>query len=77
MSQTDIWLGKNHIIYDELVTAVTEVEMILNSRPLSYASTKDLEKPLTSSHLFISCRVLSLPDPLYVQPEDDDWHSMS
>ena len=22
-------------------------------------------------------RVLSLPDPLYVQPEDDDWHSIS
>ena len=45
--------------YDELVTVVTEVEMILNSRPLSHVSIEDLEEPLTPSHLLMSCRVLS------------------
>ena len=51
--------------------------MILNSRHLSYASTEDLEEPLTPSHLLMNLRVLNLPDPSYVEPEDDNWHSMS
>lgn len=38
---------------DELVTATTEVEAILNSRPLSYVSTEDLKEPLTPSHLMV------------------------
>ena len=36
-------------------------EMVVNSRPLSYVSTKDLEQPLTPSHLLIGHRLLSLP----------------
>ena len=51
--------------------------MILNSRPLSYVSTEDLEEPLTPSHLLMGRRVLSLPDPVHVHPEDDDWHHVS
>ena len=35
--------------------------MILNSRPLSYVSTEEMEEPLTSSHLIIGLRLLSLP----------------
>lgn len=30
-------------MYDELLTVVTEVEVILNSRPISYVSTEDIE----------------------------------
>ena len=56
---------------------VTEVEMILNSRPLSYVSTEDLEEPLTPSHLLMGRRVLSLPDPANVHPEDDGEESIS
>ena len=37
--------------YDELLTAITDVEMIINSRPLSYVSPDDSEEPLTPSHL--------------------------
>ena len=70
-------IGQARITYDELVTTIAEVEMILNSRPLSYVSTEDLEEPLTPSHLLMGRRVLSLPDPSYVHPEDDDWHSAS
>ena len=37
---------------DELMTATTEVEAIVNSRPLSYLSTEDIEESLTPlSHL--------------------------
>ena len=37
--------------------------MILNSRPLTYISTKDVEEPLTPSHLLTGRRLLSLPEP--------------
>lgn len=39
--------------YDELTTVVTEAEMILNSHPLSYVSTEDIEEPLTPAHLLV------------------------
>ena len=50
---------------DELVTAVVEVEMIINSRPLTYVSTKDLEEAITPSHLISSRQLMSLPDGPY------------
>lgn len=53
---------------DELMTSVTEVEMILNSRPVTYLLSDDAEEPLTPSHLLIGRRVLTLPDPTL----DDD-----
>ena len=55
-------IGEARITYDELLTAIAEVEMILNSRPISYVSTEDFEEPLTPSHLLVGHRVLSLPD---------------
>ena len=39
-------IGKARLLYDELLTAVTEVEGILNSRSL----TDDIEEVLTPSH---------------------------
>ena len=38
------------LTYDELKTVTVEVEMILNSRPLSYVSPGDIDEPLTPSH---------------------------
>ena len=72
-------IGQARISYDELLTIVTEVEMILNSRPLSYVSTEDLEEPLTPLHLLMGRRILSLPDPSCVHSdhEGDDWHSVT
>jgi hypothetical protein len=40
-------VGGAPLTYDELLTAVTEVKGILNSRPLSYISSEDTEEPLT------------------------------
>ena len=47
---------------EELLTLLLEEEATLNSRPLTYVSTKDVREPLTPSHLLCGFRVLSLPD---------------
>ncbi len=59
------------LTYDELLTAIVEVEAVLNSRPVSYMSMDDIEEPLTPSHLLIGRTVLSLPDHLCRGAEDD------
>ena len=46
-------IGRAKLTHDELLTAFTEVEVIVNSRPLSYLSKEDIEEPLTPSHLLI------------------------
>ena len=61
-------VGQAKLSYDELLTALTEVEMVLNSRPLTYVSVDDFEEPLTPSYLLIGRRIMSLPDPV---PSDD------
>ncbi|CAB3995911.1 PREDICTED: uncharacterized protein LOC106817579 [Paramuricea clavata] len=66
-------IGKARLSYDELVTAVTEAESILNSRPLSYVSSEDVEEPLTPAHLLSGRRILSLPDRHQENPEDEDF----
>ena len=60
---------------DELLTAVVEIEAVINSRPLSYVSFTDFEEPLNPSHLLVGRRLLNLPDHLgYVcDPDDEDF----
>ena len=69
-------VGRAKLNYDELLTAVTEVESIINSRPLSYISSEDLEEPITPSHFLTGRRLLSFPDRLCHQqhdPDDEDY----
>lgn len=57
--------------HDQLLTLVTEVEAVLNSRPLTYVSSEDATEPLTPSHLLVGYRILTLPDPTV--PDDSDY----
>ena len=57
-------VGQGKLSYEELLTVIIEVEGIVNSRPILYVSSSDLEEPLTPSHLLIGRRLLNLPDDL-------------
>lgn len=57
-------IGRSKLTYDELLTAATEVELILNSRPLTFVSSNDKEEPLTPSHLIVGRGLSNLPDEL-------------
>ena len=46
-------IGGAMLTYEELLTVITETEMILNARPLSYVTSVDVEEPLTPSHDFM------------------------
>ena len=57
-------VGQANLAHDQLLTAVMEIESIINSRPLSYISAEDTEVPLTPSHLLVGCQVLNSSDHL-------------
>ena len=60
-------IAKASLSFEELLTVVTEVQMIVNCRPLSFMSQNVLEEPLTSSHLINGQCLMSLPEI-----QDDD-----
>ena len=55
-------LGQEKLTLDELLTAVVDVEAVLNSRPLIYVYMDDIQEPLTPSCLLTGRRILNLPD---------------
>ena len=61
-------IGRAQLLYDEILTAVTEVELIINSRPPSYVSTDDMDESLTPSH-FLTGR--NVPDRICVDSESE------
>lgn len=65
-------IGRAKLSYDELLTIVTEIEMIVNSRPLTYVSSEDLSETITPSHLLIGRRLLSIPDNFCLDTDDSD-----
>ena len=64
------FLGHARLSYDELLTALVEVEMVLNSRPLTVVSAEDTEEPLTPSHLIVGRRLRDAPDPQCPESEE-------
>ena len=65
-------LGNSCLTYDELLTALIEVEAVINSRPLTIVSSSDTEEPLTPSHLLTGHRILTLP--FIHSPPDQDFN---
>ena len=64
-------LGRANICLPELQMIVTEIEAILNDRPLTFISSNiDDEQPLTPSHLLYGRRITALLHPL---TEEDEW----
>ena len=62
-------LRNARLTYEELFTVLSEVEGILNSRPLTYLDSENLEEPLTPSHLFLGKRLLREPE--YVEMKEE------
>jgi len=55
-------VGNTHLTYEEFTTLLTQIEAILNSRPLS-SLTDDLHA-LTPDHFLMGCTPAVLPEPL-------------
>ncbi|MBA4719447.1 MAG: transposase family protein [Nitrosopumilus sp.] len=66
-------IGRAKLHYDELITALTEIEAVINSRPLTYLSPDNLEEPLTPSHFLCGRRILNLPDCLQQDDVDEEF----
>ena len=68
-------VGRANFSLDELLTAVVEIEAVINCWPLSYLSSSDYNEPLTPSHLVVDQRLLNLPDYLghICNPGDEDF----
>ena len=52
--------GSARLTFVELNTVLTEVEGVLNSRPLTYVYQNEIEEPLTPSHPMIGRRLLKI-----------------
>ena len=63
-------VGRASLSFDELHTTPVEIEGVLNSRPVTYLYSDDLEEPLTPSHLILGRRILKLPE--FEEDEEDD-----
>lgn len=68
-------VGQARLHYDELITALTEIEAVINSRPLTHLSPDDLNEPFTPSHFLYGRQILSLPDGLYQEVDSTDFGS--
>ena len=65
-------VGRAKLYYYELLTVLIEIEGVINSRPLTYLSSDDLDEPLTPSHFLCGRRILTLPDGLSEDNNSDE-----
>ena len=59
-------LGRSCLTYEEIQTTLTEIEAVINGRPLTYVyEESDEPHPLTPSHFLIGKHINNLPDIRY------------
>ena len=58
--------------YEELITVLTEVEAVINSRPLTYLYSDNVNQALTPAHLIYGKRLVTLPDSIVYPREEQD-----
>ena len=63
-------LGKALLTYEELETALCEIESVINNRPLFYTSEDDLGEALTPNHLIYGRNIMknskiNIPEDIY------------
>ena len=67
-------VGGGRLTRDELNTVVTEVEMVINARPLYVGMTSDdMEPPLTPSHLLHGRRISQMAEEPVEAADDPDF----
>lgn len=66
-------VGRARLFYDELSTVLTEIEAVINCRPLTYISAEDLDEPLTPSHFLYGRRIQNLPDGLSEEHGEEEF----
>ena len=64
-------LRNARLTYEELLTVITEIELVLNSRPLTYLHFDDVEEPLTPSHLVVGRRLMTIPEDCAIKEEKE------
>ena len=64
-------MGQAKLFHDQLLTEKIEIEMALNSRPLTYISADELDELFTPSHLLVGRRLPSYPDNLTIHHGKD------
>ena len=70
-------IGRARLTYDELLTVIVECETIINSRPLTFVYSDDVEEPLTPGHLLHGRRILSLPEVADVTVQELNRETMT
>ena len=63
-------IGHKKLNYEEMLTILIEVEMVLNNRPLTYIEENEQCQALTPSHLFHGRRILDDRTASRVNVED-------
>ena len=52
------------LTYEELETIIIKIEMVINSRPLTYLQDDEVLEPVTPSHLMYGRRIMNKPNPV-------------
>ena len=69
-------LRRSSVTYDELNTIIIEIEAVINSRPLCYIYTDEVDEVLTPSHLFMGRRLISHKGYLPMEIYDESPESL-